>query len=472
MSSSMSKIFQRLKPKTRFCEGGIHLSWPSPPVTPRQHRFPRQVPNIINPSEHPLTLFESTYYLLAPKDRGPERQRQKPWIVRVEEVDPTTWRLLNPLCGISGLFEKTNPPIMGRITSDPSNYLIKELATSYTLVDDHSEEKRLEKKASKVIPSTCMNQSEEVKLLAIDWDKKLYLWQQGDEYWTHILDDDDNRYGFLDIVSCKGKFYAVDQLGRFFEIDPTKSVKEKGFSKIISAPEEDAKYYKRLLTGDSDSDSEYNAEYYKRLLMGDSEYNGRVPLVSAHKKIIGDYYNPLLMGEYNGQVYLVLRSDEENIYTYVLEDGHGREPQKWRLTANLNNNVLFILNEVSFYLQANVLEREFEGNWVCFIDDLTKASNPNDSFGYVGEIAGTAYDSDHNVGLKGLKSLVYPCYYKHFARGGLSEEVKCFYSLSDHEYVSLFFPPPPWIQYYALDDDKTHPCIRFDKCMLEKYEFF
>ncbi|XP_074289666.1 putative F-box protein At5g55150 [Silene latifolia] len=256
-----------------------------------------------------LKLSESTYYLLAPKERG--AKRQKPWIARVEEDDPTTWRLLNPLCGITGLFDKAEPPIMGRM-DDPSNYLIKELGRSYSLVDDHSDEdKSLEKKASKVIPlsasNTCMNQPQDLKLLAIDWDKNLYFWRQEDAYWTYILDDNGHR--FEDIVSCRGKFYAADELGTFFEIDPTKSSNEDEFNKIISAPD--------------------------------------IPEKNS------DLYKELLMGEYEGQVHLLLRLTRNIIRAYVLEDGYGREPHRWNTVKSLNNNVLFILNEVSFLLTSN-----------------------------------------------------------------------------------------------------------------------
>ncbi|XP_074289665.1 F-box protein SKIP23-like [Silene latifolia] len=342
----------------------------------------------------------------------------------VEEVDPTTWRLLNPLCGIKGLFYEADPPIMGT-TLDPSNYHIKELARSYSVVDDHSEDERLEKKASKVIPlSGCnkfMNQLEEVKLLAMDWDRKLYFWQQGDAYWTRVLDD--NQHGFEDIVSCRGKFYAADELGTFFEIDPSKSGKEDEFSRIISAPD---------IIPKKDS----------------------------------DYDKHLLMGEYNGKVHLVLRPEENIMRTYVLEDGPGGEAHKWNTVDSLNNNVLFILNEVSFCLHPTVLEREFEGGWICFVaDDAGETYRVDCS------------DDSYLKGLNGLKSLAYPCYFDHFAKGivkenEMGENVTSFYSLSDHEYVSLFFPPPPWIQYYALDADKGNPPVWFDKCSLPKYEFF
>ncbi|XP_074289663.1 uncharacterized protein LOC141614839 [Silene latifolia] len=276
-----------------------------------------------------------------------------------------------------------------------------------------------------------MNQSEEGKLLlAIDWDKKLYLWQQGDAYWTRILDN--NQYGFEDIVSCKGKFYAADELGTFFEIDPTKSSNEDEFSKIISAPDYPEK----------------NSDIYKHLLMG----------------------------EYEGQVHLLLRPTKSIMKAYVLEDGHGGEPHKWNTVKSLNNNVLFILKEVSFCLHPTVLEREFEGGWICFADDLTHY-NRNDSLGCGGETAGICCGYDHYPGLNGLKYLSYPCYFDHFAKGIVEENqrdenVTSFYSLSDHEYVSLFFPPPPWIQYNALDADKGNPPVWFDKCSLPKYEFF
>ncbi|XP_042493888.1 F-box protein SKIP23 isoform X2 [Macadamia integrifolia] len=377
-------------------------SWRSA-VSQSPHRLPCHFPIVPNEGFVETTcgfyLSKRTIYRLGlPEDRIStcigSSEASDGWLIKVEEDVPDMMHLLNPLTETQ---IKPLPSMFPKVL-DLSDLRISELGQDYVLqyinyrpfvnsfVDAGSlymEKVAFFSSNSSLSASSPADDNDKFALLTIHVSGKLAMFKSGDEKWTII---EDQRSPYDDVICFKGKFYAVDSMGRIVIVEPSATVT------LIASHEShvfggDKKY---LVESEGDL---LLVDLYLSMDTGDDS-----PF--ENMDIDDDFYERI-------ESYIVEKTVRFKVYKLY----EGR--QNWVELQSLGDRLLFLGDNCSFSASACDFPG-CKGNRIYFTDAFN-CSNGEDDYGF------------KDVGVFNLDD-------------------GCIGPLASYPgYSKLFWPPPSWI---------------------------
>ena len=159
-------------------------------------------------------LSQSAIYRLEPPDENPNPSTcsSKSWLVKVEESEHGTVRLLNPLSSIHIRFLSDPLPKVINLL----DFRVIEVSKAYRF--QFSSDMHVPGMNKLVLfPNSVWNTSvEDTLIFVLFHEGKLGFVKYGDENWTLV---DDHNFYYDDIIVYKGQVYAVDRWGTVPWID-------------------------------------------------------------------------------------------------------------------------------------------------------------------------------------------------------------------------------------------------------------
>eukprot|EP00261_Vitis_vinifera_P017245 XP_010646838.1 PREDICTED: F-box protein SKIP23-like [Vitis vinifera] len=162
-----------------------------------------------------FSLIESTLYYLQPLRQTPDSKEAL--LVKLEEPKPEKVRLMDTFSrrAIQHL-PKNFPKVLNTL-----DFRVREVGKTYGLRFFDVRGKpitRFEFKSILIKKVIMFSKGDEYGLMMIRFRGGLALWRLGEKKWS-LIDDGAEKSHFDDVIYYKGRFYAIDYIGRIVVID-------------------------------------------------------------------------------------------------------------------------------------------------------------------------------------------------------------------------------------------------------------
>ncbi|XP_021757127.1 probable F-box protein At1g65740 [Chenopodium quinoa] len=377
--------------------------------------------------DRPLFLLGTRFYFLSPlPSSGVDGGA---WVVKMIELEPSKWHLLNPVDDHLTLdYFHSDPPIVGKLGLNLLDCRVLELDKPMYLV--HLSDCKTQPKciSYRIVDGWALNSSYKYAVLVNDKrEDGLMLWRLGDKEWIDI--EICHWGGVLDMAFHNGKFYVI-------------LLKERGHNcpkwKIgVIDPQNEMISMQFIDRPDFLVQNQLDKEINVKGISYELRY---LKMVSSNEELYLAING--MREDYGGE------SWTSRMFVFLF-----KEEKEWVRLKNLGDRAFFLgfgpYNEVSFGIPSL---KDYLPQWkpstICWWFPDVDVEKGVEEYGE----GSSRPDCPMPKGLECLNSLIFPTYDKYFHVFNIQKQVRLLldYPNKDHKlYRGLFFPPPPWVKWHC-----------------------